>query len=161
MCDSGGAIGAVLEDQSTERIEIERLLQSGRYMEHPRLPRGIAPAAQYHHGYASEPSVLDLLGPEAPAIHPRHLQIEQYDAGHDDTQETECLLPIGRGGNLEAVHLEHGRHGLANERVILDDQDGATRGHASCCEAHATPHRPRCGWSPSRRTSRTGGRLPG
>ena len=34
----------MLEDQAMKRIEIERLRQSGRDMEHPRPPRGIAPA---------------------------------------------------------------------------------------------------------------------
>jgi len=108
----------------------------------------IAPATQHHHRYASEPCIADLLGPEVPAIHPRHFQIQQDDAGHDDTKEIECLLPIARGGDLEPVQLEQDRHRLTNERVILDEQDGASGGHASWCEARATGHGMRCGVAP-------------
>ena len=93
----------MLEDQPIKSIEIEWLLQSGRDMEHPRLSRRIAPATQNHHRYAREVSMADLLGPEIPPVHPRHFQIEKYDAGHDDTEEIECLVSIGRFGDLEAL----------------------------------------------------------
>src|SRR6266542_5459423 len=63
-----------------------------------------------------------LLGPELPAVHDRHHEIEQDDVGVLAASRGQGLATVGRRADLVALDLEDLRERLADSGVVLHDE---------------------------------------
>ena len=63
-----------------------------------------------------------LLLPELPAVHDRHVEIEQDDIGAVLVELAQPFSPVTRAGDHVPFRMEHCRHALAGHLVILHDK---------------------------------------
>ena len=85
------------------------------------------PGRRHHdHRNVASSASLHLLAAELPAVHHRHHQVEQDDAGLTPAFEAlERLLAVGGALDLEAFQLEEPAQHVAGIDVVFDDENCA------------------------------------
>src|SRR5206468_10662471 len=78
-----------------------------------------------------QPRISELLGPELPAVHSRHHQVEKNHARwwRGAPHVVERFTALGDGDDVVALDLEGQCHCLALVTTVLDDQDVVTLFH--------------------------------
>ena len=131
---SRGALLAVALDSLEQASEVERLHHQLRGVDQHRAVAGGGDDDERDVG---DLGVLLLLPPELPAVHHRHHEVEQDDAGagRGRLQVVEGLAAVPHARDVVALVLENLTQRVADVRIVVDDQNTPARFRA----LHAVP----------------------
>src|SRR5512133_1357203 len=115
------------EDDLEQAVEIERLVQ---VRDHLRAPRRVRSRAHRDDRHVLVGLVLAHRAEELLAAERRHPEIEQDERRRRPrTKLVEPVPPVDRGVHREPRVPERAAQRLADDGVVLDDQDPPGRGH--------------------------------
>ena len=77
----------------------------------------------------AELRIVPELVEERPAVHARHLQVEEDEVGFVGAGDDEGVLPVARGEDAVALFVEDFTHDLDPLEIVVHDEDGGPTVH--------------------------------